>query len=127
MAADISAGAAYGVAHALAGEVTLSSAAMTAAIVSILVSLWVGVSGAMGVRGAKGLPAHCPKPRRYVFGLLTFLLWYTAMLAAASVVAMFTVRTLRDVGPTAAALFAATVLWWGLRRMVRPSAAPTHV
>jgi hypothetical protein len=78
----------------------------------------------MGIRGGKKLPAECVQGTRVVFGALTFLLWYVAMLLGMSVLAVLTVRTFRDVKVTVLALLAMTACLWGLRRFVRQAFVP---
>jgi hypothetical protein len=78
----------------------------------------------MGIRGGKKLPPLSAQGTRVAFGTLTFLLWYAAMLAAMSVLAMLTVRSFREVGSTVVSLLAITGLLWGVRRLVRQVFVP---
>ena len=91
-----------------------------------MTSLWVGLAFAMGVREARRLPAAFSAARRIAVGVVTFLLWYAAMLSAVGVVALLTVRRAREVGLTVLALFAATSVLWGARRLLwAPPASPS--
>jgi hypothetical protein len=78
----------------------------------------------MGIRGGKRLPVESPQGTRVVFGALTFLLWYVAMLLGMSIVAVLTVRSFRDVKVTVMVLLAMTACLWGLRRFVRQAFVP---
>ena len=78
----------------------------------------------MGVRGGKKLPASVSSATRYVFGILTFFLWYLAMLSAMGILALLTVRKFQDVGYTVLGLLLATAVAWGLRRLVLSAWVP---
>jgi len=100
-------------------ESAISDVSLFAALVSIGVSLWVGLALLMGVLGARRLPAASSQGSRLVFGALTLLLWYVALLAAMAALAMVTVRTFGQLGSNVFGLGAATALVWGLRRLIR--------
>ena len=114
-------------------KAAISDAASIAGLISILVSLWLGLALLMGIRGGKGLPASSGPGARVVFGTLTFLLWYAGMLLAMSFLAMLAGgRSAREVGWTALGLLAGTAVLWGLRRLSRQAlcqleaAVPAH-
>jgi hypothetical protein len=105
-------------------ESAISTAAAIAASVSIFVSLWLGVAMWMGIRSAERLPAPTVRRTRVVFGLLTFVVWYAAMLAGVTLVAMVTVRSVRQVGWTVLSFLALAAAAFWLRRRVRRSFVP---
>ncbi|MGO9832034.1 MAG: hypothetical protein ACLPJH_18015 [Myxococcaceae bacterium] len=103
-----------------AGESAISDKTTLAALVSIVTSLWIGVAFMLAVRAARRLPAASSEALRVAFGVLTFFLWYLAMLSAMGVLALLTVRKFRDVGLTVGGLLALTAVVGLVRRAVRP-------
>jgi hypothetical protein len=73
----------------------------------------------VAVRYGKKLRAEARRGTRLVLGALTFFLWYAAMFSGMSVLAMLTVRTVRELGTTVLVLLVLTALLWCTRRLMR--------